>query len=423
MSVWLALFPFLGFLYALCHGLLQALYESGYRHCRCAGSDGAHFWQYSAVFVRRHNHGGGVLCYICFSLSLQSAAKRFLFIPAGDSAHFLLCQVGDRGIGAFAGLLRRRDRMLVVAAADSSQVACSTGCRLRPAAAGSCLCSGGGLLLYLFAMRRYGWQGVAILDPAYRYRRLFAPGTDFLCRVVSRFPVRAKRQPVRIVALVSPIAYVPFGVQGVFDFHYLLLAALLVGAVSFFAGMFFYRRRSGECAEQTLSTPVVYVLATTGAALSLVCLPMLLTLQANQYGVYALLCGAGVGVMTLVCTLVYTRKVVNPTAAVLCSTLVVVTVGTVCLLGVQGSDYRNKVPAAEDVAQVTVQPGWCRTRWWICRIICWSRVRIRFLPIRRSRKSWSPAILLRIRRLWLPLCSCIGIALPQQRLRRWAAAA
>lgn len=60
--------------------------------------------------------------------------------------------------------------------------------------------------------------------------------------------------------------------------------------------------------------------------------------------------------MTLVCTLVYTRKVVNPTAAVLCSTLVVVTVGTVCLLGVQGSDYRNKVPAAEDVAQVTVQP-------------------------------------------------------------------
>lgn len=135
-----------------------------------------------------------------------------------------------------------------------------------------------------------------------------------------------------------------------------LLAALLVGAVSFFAGMFFYRRRSGECAEQTLSTPVVYVLATTGAALSLVCLPMLLTLQANQYGVYALLCGAGVGVMTLVCTLVYTRKVVNPTAAVLCSTLVVVTVGTVCLLGVQGSDYRNKVPAAEDVAQVTVQP-------------------------------------------------------------------
>lgn len=163
-------------------------------------------------------------------------------------------------------------------------------------------------------MRRYGRQGVAILDPAYRYRRLFALGTDFLCRAVSRFPVRA--EPAAGTGLwhwFIPIAYVPFGVQGVFDFRYLLLAALLVGAVSFFAGLFFYRRRSGECAEQTLSTPVVYVLATTGAALSLVCLPMLLTLQANQYGVYALLCGAGVGVMTLVCTLVYTRKVVNPT--------------------------------------------------------------------------------------------------------------
>lgn len=138
MSVWLALFPFLGFLYALCHGLLQALMNQDTDTVARAGSDGAHFWQYSAVFVRRHNHGGGVLCHICFSLSVQSAAKRFLFIPAGDSAHFLLCQVGDRGIGAFAGLLRRRDRMLVVAAADSSQVACSTGCRLRPAAAGSC---------------------------------------------------------------------------------------------------------------------------------------------------------------------------------------------------------------------------------------------------------------------------------------------
>ena len=191
MSVWLALFPFLGFLYALCHGLLQALMNQ----------------DTDTVAAQDQT---GVLCHICFSLSVQSAAKRFLFIPAGDSAHFLLCQVGDRGIGAFAGLLRRRDRMLVVAAADSSQVACSTGCRLRPAAAGSCLCSGGGFLLYLFAMRRYGRQGVAILDPAYRYRRLFAPGTDFLCRVVSRFPVRAEPaagtdrgtgQPYRVCAL------------------------------------------------------------------------------------------------------------------------------------------------------------------------------------------------------------------------------
>mgnify|MGYP006917311745 CR=1 FL=1 len=132
------------------------------------------------------------------------------------------------------------------------------------------------------------------------------------------------QQPVRIVHW-SALSRMCLGYRECLIFAICCWRLFWWGQVSFFAGLFFYRRRSGECAEQTLSTPVVYVLATTGAALSLVCLPMLLTLQANQYGVYALLCGAGVGVMTLVCTLVYTHKVVNPTAAVLCSTLVVVT--------------------------------------------------------------------------------------------------
>lgn len=184
-----------------------------------------------ALFLScRHNHGGGVLCHICFSLSLQSAAKRFLFIPAGDSAHFLLCQVGDRGIGAFAGLLRCRDRMLVGAAADSSQVACSTGCRLRPAAADSCLCSGGGLYcICLLCAVTAGkvWQYWTLLIGIGGCLPL---GLISYAELFPAFLSGLNQQPVRIVALVSPIAYVPFGVQGVFDFRYLLLAALLVGA-------------------------------------------------------------------------------------------------------------------------------------------------------------------------------------------------
>ena len=99
----------------------------------------------------------------------------------------------------------------------------------------------------------------------------------------------------------------------------------------------------------------------------------------------------------------------------------VVTVGTVCLLGVQGSDYRNKVPAAEDVAQVTVQP-----------MVQDPLVDLPDYMLEPGTHSVStdttePQELESSYTFTDPasvaLCSCIGIALPQQRLRRWAAAA
>lgn len=356
MSVWLALFPILGFLYALCHGLLQALMNQD-TDTVAAQDQTVRIFGSIALFLSAATIMAGAFFAISafrflysrrqsdFYLSLPVTRRTFYFVKWVMGELVLLLAFCGAGIGCWLlpQLIPRKWHV---------QLDAGYGLRLltvafAAAAAFYCIC----LLCAVTAGKV--WQYWTLLIGIGGCLPL---GLISYAELFPAFLSGLNQQPVRIVALVSPIAYVPFGVQGVFDFRYLLLAALLVGAVSFFAGLFFYRRRSGECAEQTLSTPVVYVLATTGAALSLVCLPMLLTLQANQYGVYALLCGAGVGVMTLVCTLVYTRKVVNPTAAVLCSTLVVVTVGTVCLLGVQGSDYRNKVPAAEDVAQVTVQP-------------------------------------------------------------------
>lgn len=356
MSVWLALFPFLGFLYALCHGLLQALMNQD-TDTVAAQDQTVRIFGSIALFLSAATIMAGAFFAISafrflysrrqsdFYLSLPVTRRTFYFVKWVIGELVLLLAFCGAGIGCWLvpQLIPRKWHVQLDAGYGLRLLAVA----FAAAAAFYCIC----LLCAVTAGKV--WQYWTLLIGIGGCLPL---GLISYAELFPAFLSGLNQQPVRIVALVSPIAYVPFGVQGVFDFRYLLLAALLVGVVSFFAGLFFYRRRSGECAEQTLSTPVVYVLATTGAALSLVCLPMLLTLQANQYGVYALLCGAGVGVMTLVCTLVYTHKVVNPTAAVLCSTLVVVTVGTVCLLGVQGSDYRNKVPAAEDVAQVTVQP-------------------------------------------------------------------
>ena len=348
MSVWLALFPFLGFLYALCHGLLQALMNQD-TDTVAAQDQTVRIFGSIALFLSATIMAGAFFAISAFRflysrrqsdfyLSLPVTRRTFYFVKWVIGELVLLLAFCGAGIGCWLlpQLIPRKWHVQLDAGYGLRLLAVA----FAAAAAFYCIC----LLCAVTAGKV--WQYWTLLIGIGGCLPL---GLISYAELFPAFLSGLNQQPVRIVALVSPIAYVPFGVQGVFDFRYLLLAALLVGAVSFFAGMFFYRRRSGECAEQTLSTPVVYVLATTGAALSLVCLPMLLTLQANQYGVYALLCGAGVGVMTLVCTLVYTRKVVNPTAAVLCSTLVVVTVGTVCLLGVQGSDYRNKVPAAEDV--------------------------------------------------------------------------
>ncbi len=356
MAVWLALFPCLGFVYALCHGFLQGAMcrESG---TGAAQNQSVHIFGSMALLLSMAVAMAGAFFAMSafrflysrrqsdFYLSLPVTRRTSYFVKWAVGELILLLAFCGAGIGIW--LLPRLIphkwhvrldagyglRLLVVAFAAAAAFYCI--CLLCAVTAGK-VWQYWTLLIGIGGCLPLGLASYAELFPA------FLSGLS--------------QQPVRLVTLVSPLVYVPFGVQGAFRFRYLLLAALVVTALSFFAGLYFYRRRSGECAEQILSTPVVYVLATTGAALSLVCLPMLLSLQANQYGVYALLCGAGVGVMVLVCTLVYTRRVIHPAAAVLCSTLVVAVVGTVCLLGVQSSDYRNKVPVAEDVVQVTVQP-------------------------------------------------------------------
>lgn len=356
MSVWLALFPFLGFLYALFHGFLQALMNREIGAAAVQDQTVRIFGSMALLLSAATAMAGAFFAMSAFRfLYSRRQSDFYLSLPVTRrTSYFVKWVIGELvlllafcGVGIGIWLLPR-----LIPRKWHIQLNAGYGLRLlavafAAAAAFYCIC----LLCAVTAGKV--WQYWTLLIGIGGCLPL---GLVSYAELFPTFLSGLNQQPVRIVALASPISYVLFGIQGAFRFRYLLVASLAVAAVSFFAGLFFYRRRSGECAEQTVSTQAVYVLATTGAALSLVCLPMLLSLKANQYGVYALLCGAGVGVMTLVCTLVYARKAITPTAAVLCSTLVVVTVCTVCLLGVQGSDYRNKVPAAEDVVQVTVQP-------------------------------------------------------------------
>lgn len=210
MSVWLALFPFLGFLYALCHGLLQALMNQD-TDTVAAQDQTVRIFGSIALFLSAATIMAGAFFAISafrflysrrqsdFYLSLPVTRRTFYFVKWVIGELVLLLAFCGAGIGCWLvpQLIPRKWHV---------QLDAGYGLRLLAVA----LCSGGGLLLYLFAMRRYGWQGVAILDPAYRYRRLFAPGTDFLCRAVSRFPVRAEPaastdcgtgQPYRVCAL------------------------------------------------------------------------------------------------------------------------------------------------------------------------------------------------------------------------------
>lgn len=156
MSVWLALFPFLGFLYALCHGLLQALMNQD-TDTVAAQDQTVRIFGSIALFLSAATIMAGAF----FAIS----AFRFLY-SRRQSDFYLSLPVTRRTFYFVKWVIGELVLLLAFC--------------------------GAGLLLYLFAMRRYGRQSVAILDPAYRYRRLFAPGTDFLCRAVSRFPVRAE---------------------------------------------------------------------------------------------------------------------------------------------------------------------------------------------------------------------------------------
>ena len=178
MSVWLALFPFLGFLYALCHGLLQALMNQD-TDTVAAQDQTVRIFGSIALFLSAATIMAGAF----FAIS----AFRFLY-SRRQSDFYLSLPVTRRTFYFVKWVMGELVLLLAF---------CGAGI-------------GGGLLLYLFAMRRYGRQGMAILDPAYRYRRLFAPGTDFLCRAVSCFPVRAEPaagtdrgtgQPYRVCAL------------------------------------------------------------------------------------------------------------------------------------------------------------------------------------------------------------------------------
>ena len=165
MSVWLALFPFLGFLYALCHGLLQALMNQD-TDTVAAQDQTVRIFGSIALFLSAATIMAGAF----FAIS----AFRFLY-SRRQSDFYLSLPVTRRTFYFVKWVIGELVLLLAFCGAG-------IGCWLLP----------------------------QLIPPAYRYRRLFAPGTDFLCRVVSRFPVRAEPaastdcgtgQPYRVCAL------------------------------------------------------------------------------------------------------------------------------------------------------------------------------------------------------------------------------
>ena len=200
MSVWLALFPFLGFLYALCHGLLQALMNQD-TDTVAAQDQTVRIFGSIALFLSAATIMAGAF----FAIS----AFRFLY-SRRQSDFYLSLPVTRRTFYFVKWVIGELVLLLVFCGAG-------IGCWLLPqliprkwhAVTAGKVWQYWTLLIGIGGCLPLGLISYAELFPA------FLSGLN--------------QQPVRIVALVSPIAYVPFGVQGVFDFRYLLLAALLVG--------------------------------------------------------------------------------------------------------------------------------------------------------------------------------------------------
>lgn len=232
MSVWLALFPFLGFLYALCHGLLQALMNQD-TDTVAAQDQTVRIFGSIALFLSAATIMAGAFFAISafrflysrrqsdFYLSLPVTRRTFYFVKWVMGELVLLLAFCGAGIGCWLvpQLIPRKWHV---------QLDAGYGLRLltvafAAAAAFYCIC----LLCAVTAGKV--WQYWTLLIGIGGCLPL---GLISYAELFPAFLSGLNQQPVRIVALVSPIAYVPFGVQGVFDFRYLLLAALLVSLIS-----------------------------------------------------------------------------------------------------------------------------------------------------------------------------------------------
>lgn len=232
MSVWLALFPFLGFLYALCHGLLQALMNQD-TDTVAAQDQTVRIFGSIALFLSAATIMAGAFFAISafrflysrrqsdFYLSLPVTRRTFYFVKWVIGELVLLLAFCGAGIGCWLlpQLIPRKWHVQLDAGYGLRLLAVA----FAAAAAFYCIC----LLCAVTAGKV--WQYWTLLIGIGGCLPL---GLISYAELFPAFLSGLNQQPVRIVALVSPIAYVPFGVQGVFDFRYLLLAALLVGAVS-----------------------------------------------------------------------------------------------------------------------------------------------------------------------------------------------
>lgn len=157
--------------------------------------------------------------------------------------------------------------------------------------------------------------------------------------------------------VISPALLYVLAIGGVFRLRYIVLFGIIISAVSFLLGWRLLSKRKSECAEQSVSSQSVVVLAVFGAMGCAASFAFLLPLKQKQFIVIAVLAAAAAVAAAVICSLIYNRTEVKKPiiATTVVTAAVIFTAITVC--GIGGFGYADKLPDADKITSVSVNLG------------------------------------------------------------------
>lgn len=190
--------------------------------------------------------------------------------------------------------------------------------------------------------------GVAVCLPIAAVNILSIPG---------HFLVGSSFKLSNLGGVISPALLYVLAIGKSFRLRYIILFGIIISAVSFLFGWRLLLKRKSECAEQSVSSQSVVVLAVFGAMGCAASLVYILPLKQKQFIVIAVLAAAAAVAAAVICGLIYNRKEIKkPVAAVTVVTAFVIFAAiTVC--GSGGFGYASKVPDADMITSVSVNIG------------------------------------------------------------------
>lgn len=186
----------------------------------------------------------------------------------------------------------------------------------------------------------------------------FPSGIMVYLSAIPTFLPGTPKSAVNFGALCTPLFMVPLSTEHTFRFRVLILCGIFIAAAAYLLGAYLFSKRSNECAEHTVSSQVVSTLAVCGAALCVVDIPGILPLKRNMYLLYAAIAVLAMAAVSVICTLIYHRKVLTKATGIQLCVLSVVVFGTIALLGSDAFGYRDAVPDLQEVESVSVTPDY-----------------------------------------------------------------